>query len=156
MKTPSHYKAMPISRRAFLAAASVSLVAAAAPERPRVVRVFKTPTCGCCGKWVDHLRASGFQAVVSELPDLTPVTTRLGVPDALRSCHTGEIAGYFLEGHVPAADIRRLLAQRPQARGLAVPGMPIGSPGMEMGNRREPFQTLLVDRSGRSSVFARH
>jgi hypothetical protein len=105
---------------------------------------------------VDHLRAAGFEVSVEMMDDVTPVATRLGVPEELRSCHTGEVGGYFVEGHVPAADVERLLKERPQAAGIAVPGMPIGSPGMEMGSRRDPFQTLLVDRAGAVSVFAEH
>lgn len=147
---------MLLDRRTFLALASAGLIACTAEQPPRLVRVYKTPTCGCCGAWVDHLRASGFEAEVQDLPDLTPIVRRLGVPEPLRSCHTGEIAGYFLEGHVPAADVVRLLEQRPRALGLAVPGMPVGSPGMEMGGRRDPFQTLLVGRDGDVSVFATH
>lgn len=147
---------MPIGRRSFLALAAAGLIACSAQERPRLVRVYKTPTCGCCGDWVDHLRANGFEAAVQDLPDVGPIAARLGVPEPLRSCHTGEIGGYFLEGHVPAADVHRLIEQRPNALGLAVPGMPIGSPGMEAGDRREAFETLLVDRAGAATVFARH
>jgi hypothetical protein len=105
---------------------------------------------------VDHLRASGFEVTVEMTDDLSPIAARLGIPDAVRSCHTGEIGGYFVEGHVPAADIERLLRERPRAAGIAVPGMPIGSPGMEMGGRRDPFQTMLVGRDGAVSVFAVH
>lgn len=147
---------MPIGRRSFLALAAAGLIACSAQERPRLVRVYKTPTCGCCGDWVDHLRANGFEAAVQDLADVGPIAARLGVPEPLRSCHTGEIGGYFLEGHVPAADVHRLIEQRPNALGLAVPGMPIGSPGMEAGDRREAFETLLVDRAGAATVFARH
>jgi hypothetical protein len=93
---------------------------------------------------------------VEMMEDVGPVAARLGVPDQLRSCHTGEVAGYFLEGHVPAADVEKLLRERPRAAGIAVPGMPIGSPGMEMGGRRDPFETLLVDRNGAASVFVTH
>lgn len=146
-----------ISRRGFLAAAATMLVACTAEAPPpRSVKVYRSPSCGCCGGWVDHLRAAGFEVIVEMMDDLTPVAQRLGVPEALRSCHTGEIAGYFIEGHVPAGDIEKLLRERPQAAGIAVPGMPIGSPGMEMGDRREPYETLLVSPGGGTSVFARH
>ena len=111
------------------AAASATLPTLAGPTLPHV-EVYKNPDCGCCGAWVDHLKTG--------------------------SCHTGLVAGYALEGHVPAADIKRLLAQKPAAAGLAVPGMPVGAPGMEMGSRKDPFQVLLIDKAGRSSVFAAH
>lgn len=148
---------MQVSRRGFLAAAGVALVACTAQAPPpRAVRVYRSPTCGCCGGWVDHLRAAGFEVAVEMMDDVTPVATRLGVPEPLRSCHTGEIAGYFLEGHVPAADIERLLREKPQAAGIAVPGMPIGSPGMEMEGRRDAFRTMLVGHDGAVTVFAQH
>jgi len=146
-----------IGRRAFLGLAAAGLIACStADQAPRLVRVYKSPSCGCCGDWVTHLRQSGFEVAVEEVEDLGPVALRLGVPEAVRSCHTGEIGGYFVEGHVPAADIQRLLAERPNALGISVPGMPIGSPGMERGNVRQRYQTLLVDRSGAASVFASH
>lgn len=147
---------MGLNRRAFLGVAAAALVACAGEAPSRSVRVYRSPSCGCCGGWVDHLRAAGFEVAVEMMDDVSPVAVRLGVPDALRSCHTGEVAGYFLEGHVPAADVEQLLRERPHAAGIAVPGMPVGSPGMEMGGRRDPFQTLLVDRSGAVSVFAVH
>lgn len=127
---------------------------AAAPT----LTVHKTPWCGCCGAWVERMRAAGFTRVkVQEHEDLAPVRRRLGIGEALASCHTGEIGGYALEGHVPPADVRRLLNERPSAAGLAVPGMPAGSPGMETPDgRRQPFSTLLVMRDGKSRVYARH
>lgn len=147
---------MHISRRGFLGLSAAAVVACAAPAPAKALTVYRSPTCGCCGGWVDHLRGAGFEVAVQMMDDVTPVAARLGVPEQLRSCHTGELAGYFVEGHVPAADIERLLMERPDARGIAVPGMPIGSPGMEMGERRDAFQTLLVDRQGAVSVFAIH
>ncbi len=147
---------MQISRRGFLGLSAAAMVACAAPAPAKTIKVFRSPSCGCCGGWVDHLRGAGFEVAVEMTDDLTPVLERLGVPERLRSCHTGEAAGYFVEGHVPATDVERLLRERPDARGIAVPGMPIGSPGMEMGGRRDPFHTLLVDRSGGISVFAVH
>jgi hypothetical protein len=134
------------------------MVACAAPAAAptKAMRVYRSPSCGCCGGWVDHLRAGGFEVAVEMLDDVSPVAERLGVPERLRSCHTGEAGGYFVEGHVPAADIERLLRERPAARGIAVPGMPIGSPGMEMGSRRDSYHTLLVERGGGISVFAVH
>lgn len=120
------------------------------------VAVFKNPSCGCCGAWVDHLKAAGFAVRVAEVDDTAAVRRRHGLPDRYASCHTALVGGYLVEGHVPAADIKRLLALKPAALGLAVPGMPIGSPGMEQGPRIERYDVLLVDRSGRSTVFATH
>ena len=139
-----------------LVALAYTTPALALQARGTPIRVHKTPWCGCCGAWVGHLRANGFQPTVVEHQDLTPVARRLGVPDAMRSCHTAEVGRYFVEGHVPAADIRRLLAQRPAALGIAVPGMPVGSPGMEQGGRRQPFQTMLISRGAAPRLFARH
>jgi hypothetical protein len=116
----------------------------------------KSPSCGCCNDWVAHLRRAGFRVRITDVADVTPTARRLGVPDDLRSCHTASVGGYAIEGHVPAADIRRLLAQRPAAAGLAVPGMPMGSPGMEHGAMRQPYQVILFTRAGRRTVFARH
>jgi hypothetical protein len=145
-----------INRRGFLGLSAAAMVACATPAPKKALTVYRSPTCGCCGGWVDHLRGAGFEVAVQMMDDVTPVAERLGVPEQLRSCHTGELAGYFVEGHVPAADVERLLKERPDARGIAVPGMPIGSPGMEMGERRDAYHTLLVDRSGGISVFAEH
>ena len=125
------------------------------PAQAVDVTVHKSPSCGCCGAWVDHLRASGFTVAVNDVEDLHPIKQRLGVPGQLHSCHTAEAGGYTIEGHVPAADIRRLLAEKPAARGLAVPGMPIGSPGMEQGDRKEPYSVVLFGNGG-YSVWARH
>jgi hypothetical protein len=121
-----------------------------------VIEVVKTPTCGCCGAWIDHVRAAGFEVRVSDVEDVTPTARRLGVPDDLRSCHTSSIAGYAIEGHVPAADIRRLLQERPKAAGIAVPGMPMGSPGMEQGGMRDAFATMLFQADGASRIFVQH
>lgn len=147
-----------LTRRLLLAATAGALTATAARAAPaRALTVYKTPTCGCCGGWVAHMRRNGFAATVIEQADLTPVRRRLGVPDAVASCHTAVIDGYALEGHVPATDVLRLLAERPQAAGLAVPGMPLGSPGMEVPDgTRDAFDTLLILRDGRTRVFARH
>src|SRR5690554_5042543 len=147
-----------LTRRLLLAATAGALTATAARAAPaRALTVYKTPTCGCCGGWVAHMRRNGFAATVIEQADLTPVRRRLGVPDAVASCHTAVIDGYALEGHVPATDILRLLAERPQAAGLAVPGMSLGSPGMEVPDgTRDAFDTLLILRDGRTRVFARH
>ncbi len=119
------------------------------------VTVYKSPWCGCCGQWVEHLRNNGFDVTVRTVEDLDPVKARYGIGPALESCHTAVVGDYVVEGHVPAADIRRLLAERPAARGLAAPGMPGGAPGMESAERA-PYTVFLFDRDGRTTVYARH
>ena len=120
--------------------------------------VAKTPTCGCCGAWVAHMRAAGFAVDVADVSQeaLWAIKDSLSITPELSSCHTGRIEGYFVEGHVPAADVVRLLSERPDALGLTVPGMPIGSPGMEMGAQKDAFDTLLVLRDGSTQVFQSH
>lgn len=127
----------------------------AAPALPQV-EVFKSPYCGCCGAWVEHMKSAGFEVKVTQVTDTTATRQRLGLPDAYGSCHTATVGGYVLEGHVPAAEVKRLLAAKPSALGLAVPGMPPGSPGMEVPGRKDPYEVLLIDRRGRSSVFAHY
>ena len=119
--------------------------------------VSKNPSCGCCGLWVDAMRNAGFQVEVHELDNLDPLKTRLGIPAGTGSCHTAQIGGYFIEGHVPAEDIKRLLAQKPKAKGLALPGMPLGAPGMEApGVNALPYTVELVRLDGSTEPFARH
>jgi hypothetical protein len=118
--------------------------------------VYKDPSCGCCGKWVEHVEKHGFTVKTVATEDMMAVKKRLGVPDALMSCHTTKVGNYVIEGHVPAADIKRLLAQKPKARGIAVAGMPMGAPGMEHGDHRQPYSTMLIGTDGKTSVFARH
>lgn len=126
----------------------------AANALPLVV-VHKSPTCGCCGAWVTHMREAGFPVEVRDEDDLVPVKSRLGVPMAQASCHTAEVGGYFVEGHVPADDVKRLLAEHPEARGLAVPGMPQGAPGMELPDGSvQPYRVELVARDGSLSTYA--
>lgn len=120
------------------------------------VLVYKGPACGCCESWVGHMRAAGFTVEVRNTEDLGTIMARAGVPAELGSCHTAEVGGYFVEGHVPADDVKRLLAEKPDARGLAVPGMPQGSPGMEQGGVRQAYDVLLVAKNGSTSVFAHH
>lgn len=123
-----------------------------APARPTVT-VYKSPTCGCCTAWVEHVKRAGFRVVVHDTAVLDPVKAARHVPRALQSCHTAEVAGYVIEGHVPADLIDRLLRERPAVQGLAVPGMPMGSPGME-GGRRDAYQVLTFDRAGGTTVYA--
>jgi hypothetical protein len=120
--------------------------------------VEKTATCGCCAGWVEHLRASGFEVEVRNVsPERLDLTKRmLGVGDEYRSCHTAVVDSYVIEGHVPAADVRRLLAERPSAKGLAVPGMPFGSPGMPTDADPEPYDVLLLNQGAGATVFSRY
>lgn len=135
--------------------AAQSNMAAAQAARGAPVRmvVYKTPTCGCCRAWVDHVQAAGFQVEVQDMPDVAPIKNEHGVPGHLGSCHTALVDGYVIEGHVPADVIRRLLRERPQVAGIAVPGMPAGSPGMEMGDRKDPYDVIAFARDGKVSVF---
>ena len=128
----------------------------ASPELP-LVTVYKNRSCGCCGKWVEHMKRSGFPVEVHDLDNLDAVKTEAGIPAGLGSCHTAKVGGYFIEGHVPAEDVKRLLAQKPAAKGLTVPGMPAGSPGMEVPDGRvQPYDVQLVAADGSTSVFAHH
>ena len=128
--------------------------AAPRPPRPEVT-VYKSPTCGCCAEWVAHLRRHGFRVKTEDLADLQPIKTRHGVPAALQSCHTALVDGFVVEGHVPADLIDRLLHERPRVVGIAVPGMPIGSPGMEVpGRPADRYRVVTFDRSGQTRVFA--
>jgi len=130
---------------------------AAAPIEadPILVTVYKNESCGCCNSWVAHLRQSGFRVDARDVDNLGPVKDRVGVPIGMGACHTAEVGGYFVEGHVPAADIKRLLAERPDAKGLTVPGMPVGSPGMETPTGEvQPYDVILVARDGSTSVFS--
>jgi len=123
---------------------------------PRMI-VHKSASCGCCGLWVDHMRAAGFAVEVRNTDDLNPLKERVGVPYGKGSCHTAEVAGYFIEGHVPAADVKRLIAEKPEAKGLVLPGMPMGSPGMESPDGRAQAYTVeLVGRDGATTAFAEH
>ena len=143
-----HEFEFPTRRRALaLLAAGVAVFPASSRADATAVLVHKDPDCGCCGGWVEHLRSAGFAVTVEETGDLKAVRTRLRVPAALASCHTAEVSGYVIEGHVPAQAIGRLLAQRPAVLGLAVPGMPAGSPGMEGGTPR-PYDVLTFGADG--------
>lgn len=136
--------------------APIALLACAQAVSASVLEVAKTPWCGCCTGWIERMQQAGFTMKVREVEDTGPVATAAGVPANLRSCHTTKVDGYVIEGHVPAEDIRRLLVERPNAVGLAVPGMPLGSPGMEAGDRKDRFQTILIMRDGRHKVWATH
>lgn len=138
------------------AAGAAPRSASAGDTLPRVL-VHKSPTCGCCGLWVEHLRDAGFPVEVRDQDNIHPIKERLGIPFGKGSCHTAQIDGYVIEGHVPVEDIKRLLIERPQARGLTLPGMPAGSPGMEMPDGRvEPYTVELIATDGSTRPFAQH
>ncbi|MFT6340340.1 MAG: hypothetical protein ACJASW_001505 [Polaribacter sp.] len=120
-----------------------------------VLEVYKSPTCGCCGAWVDHMKENGYDVVVHEQQNLQSIKEKAGILPGQGSCHTAFIGDYVIEGHVPASDVDRLLAERPDAKGLTVPGMPVGSPGMEMGDRVDAYDVLLFDEEG-TEVFSHH
>jgi hypothetical protein len=127
---------------------------AAAPGQGTSMVVYKTPTCGCCRAWVDSMQAAGFAIEVHDMPDVAPVKREQGVPGHLASCHTAIVGGYVVEGHAPADVIRRMLAERPQVAGIAVPGMPAGSVGMEVpGGRKDPYDIIAFTRDGKVSVY---
>jgi hypothetical protein len=159
----------PTSRRNFLLTLSATAAGAAfattaraqhglaavalPPDIPKAITVYKDPDCGCCANWVKHIRAAGFVATVRDTRDMATVKASMGVPSALESCHTARIGAYTIEGHVPADVIVKLLQQKPEGLGLAVPGMPSGSPGME-GGRVDKYDVMLFDKAGKAQVFA--
>ena len=150
-----------ITRRTFLGqlaggaalAVTASALPALAETAPPTITVYKSPTCGCCAKWLDHVRAGGFTVVSHDVSDTGVIKARYGVPDALASCHTGLIGNYVVEGHVPADLIQRMLRERPKIRGLAVPGMPVGSPGME-GGTPQKYDVVAFTKDGKTRVYA--
>jgi hypothetical protein len=144
-----------LTRRSALLAALASLVQTGtlfAAEK-EMITIHKDPTCGCCSGWVEHLQKGGFGTKVMDTMDLDTLKKRLGVPDDLAACHTAEIAGYIIEGHVPVAALKRFLAERPNASGLAVPGMPMGAPGME-GGRPEKYDVILFSPDGQRTYMS--
>jgi hypothetical protein len=149
--------------RTTLAVASLAALAsfgfAAAQQKPAapLVEVFKTPTCGCCAKWVEHMRSNGFTVRTNDLADLTEIKKSRGVPDQVQSCHTAVVNGYVVEGHVPAADVHRMLKEKPAIAGIAVGGMPAGSPGMDYpGVKPRPYDVTSFDKNGTTRVYAKH
>jgi hypothetical protein len=148
-----------ITRRsvlAFAALAGFGCISPASAETLPLVTVNKDPNCGCCSAWADHLRSAGFPVKIVASDDMPAIKSRLGVPDQLASCHTAEVAGYVVEGHVPAGAIIRLLREKPQARGLAVPDMPIGAPGMEVAGSEPQSYDVMLFGIGAPTVFARY
>jgi len=156
-----------LSRRSFLvraaalAGTSSLLVASRAlaestAAKPVDVTVYKSPSCGCCTKWVDHLKANkAFRVATRDVDDVDPVKDGLGIPARLRSCHVAVAGGYAFEGHVPGDLVAKVLRERPKIAGLAVPGMPVGSPGMEMGARKDAYDVIAFTKTGKTSVYAK-
>lgn len=147
---------------AFAAAMAVALtatgcIAETPPEAPAAeaaeMVVYHDPNCGCCGKWIEHMEQHGFSVESVHESNMNAIKQKLGVPENLPSCHTATVDGYVIEGHVPAEDVMKLLKDRPQAKGLSVPGMPLGSPGMEYNNQRQAYDVVLFDEAGNTSVF---
>ena len=148
-----------MKRRHLLTAVAAALAAAALPSAADSlppVDVYKSPTCECCGAWSEHLRAAGFTVNVVAVDDPAAVRKRFGLPERFGSCHTGVVNGYVVEGHVPAPEVKRLVALKPKAIGIAVPGMPLGSPGMEYGDHTAPYDVFLIGKSGQQTVFSHY
>ncbi len=151
---PSRRAILPVAVGGAVLAAGITPVPAQTPELPEI-RAFRNPGCGCCEKWAEHLRAAGFKVTMTD-DDLAGRRRSLGVPETFAGCHLAEAGPYIIEGHVPAQDILRLLKERPQAMGLSVPGMPVGSPGMEADGGSESYAVLLFSKDGRSEIYSRH
>ena len=135
---------------------AASLLALGSAAHAAALTVYKSATCGCCAKWVEHVEKHGFAVKVVNVDDIMAVKAKAGIPDKLVSCHTSKVGGYVVEGHVPAADIKKLLATKPKAKGIVLPGMPMGSPGMEHGGHSQPYEVLLLKADGQTSSFSRH
>ena len=145
-------------RHLIIAVAAIGFAASLAKADPAgatEITVHKTPWCSCCEGWIEHLEDNGFTVTAQNHEDMDPIKAELGVPARLQSCHTAVVGGYSIEGHVPADDIKRLLAERPEAVGISAPGMPAGSPGMETGGAKDAYQVILFGKQG-MSVWAKH
>lgn len=153
MKRSSRLKLLSQGAILLFSASSASMGLAADTNK---VEVYKSASCGCCSLWVEYMKKSGFSVEVHDVRNVAPFRQRFGVPDAMASCHTAVVGGYAIEGHVPAVDIKRLLREKPKAAGIAVPGMVQGSPGMEQGRGKDPYNTVLFTKDGRSAIFAPH
>lgn len=144
--------------KTYLIAALVFVAGLSLPVYAKdMVTVYKSPTCGCCKKWIRHLEQNGFSVKAHNMRDVRPKKQEFGISPQMASCHTAVVNGYVIEGHVPAADIKKLLKTRPKnILGLSVPGMPVGSPGMEQGNRKDPYNVIAIHRNGDKSVYSSH
>lgn len=149
-----------VSRREWLLAAAGVLVAGVpastllAAPKPRLT-VWKSPSCGCCKEWIKHMESAGFEVIAKDQDDVSPIKRQYGVSSKLMSCHTGVVNGYVIEGHVPADLVQKMLKERPRIVGIAVPGMPAGSPGMEVGGRKDPYDVVSWDSKGNTKVYAK-
>lgn len=132
------------------------LLALGSAAHAAALTVYKSASCGCCSKWVEHVEKHGFEVKVINVDDIMAVKAKVGVPNELASCHTTVVGGYVVEGHVPASDIKKLLTQKPKAKGIALPGMPLGAPGMDQGGQHQPYEVLLLKSDGQTSSFSRH
>ncbi len=144
-----------VLKKLFLPAVVAFVVLIALPVHATEIIVYKSPTCGCCKKWVKHLRNNGFEVKAVDVKNIVPYKIKHGVTQPLASCHTALVDGYTIEGHVPAADIKRLLKERPKIKGLAVPGMPMGTPGME-GHRKDAYDVVTFDTKGKTGVYSHY
>jgi hypothetical protein len=144
-----------MTRKSLLIATAFSFLGAL-PLAAAEFKMFRNAGCDCCGQWAEHLRAAGHSVTIVDGEDMSVIKQQAGVPEALQSCHTAMVDGYVVEGHVPVADIDRLLKERPKAKGLAVVGMPLGSPGMEAGSSKEPYDVMLFGAEGGEVVFQSH
>lgn len=146
-----------LRRNRLLVAALLALAAAGAGAEPLPeVVMHKDPNCGCCGQWAEHLQANGFRVKTVMEGDMQSVKRRFAVPQRLTSCHTAKVGGYVIEGHVPASAIKRLLREKPAVAGLSVPGMPLGSPGMEVPGKKDAYDVVAFDKAGKTAVFESH
>lgn len=149
-------------RKPLITSAVALFLLGAAPsfavENSSSIEVWKSPSCGCCNGWIKHLKQAGYTVTANNTASgiLAKIKRDAGLNPNMQSCHTGKVAGYVIEGHVPAEDVARLLAEKPDAIGLTVPGMPLGSPGMDVGPDKEPYEVLLVKKDGTTEVFAKH
>lgn len=134
----------------------LALGLSAAAQAGQTITVYKSPSCGCCKQWVSYLEDNGYQVIARDMPDLRFVKTMSGVKPQYASCHTAVIDGYVVEGHVPVADIERMLKERPDVIGISAPGMPVGSPGMEQGDRRDNYRVVTLEKDGSARAYAEH
>ena len=145
--------ALQLSLAGLTSAGLGSSLSAWAAGNDNLITVWKNPDCGCCKEWVTHLKRNGFDVVTNDIKDTAPIRQKLGLPAKFGSCHTAQLGAYVLEGHVPSQEIKRLVREKPKAVGLAVPGMPVGSPGMEVGSTQDAYDVLLVLADGSSRVY---
>jgi len=138
-----------------LAAVTVAGTGVLAQQPPTKVTVYKSSTCGCCSKWVEHMKAAGFAVTAMDVPDIEVPKRTYGVPESAKSCHTAVVGGYVVEGHVPADLVQKMLREKPAIAGIATPGMPVGSPGMEVPGYKDAYDVIAFDKAGKTSIYAK-